>query len=457
MRFSRGNRDIFVLRHSIYRIWPGHVRSQKAFDSWKNFSVIDVPAVHAVDADNLGSRQRACSQAHANALRLFLATNHNHCVVIEDDAVLLDHSWLSFTDYDCFIPFVSHRDETPGQDFQIRLSVLPRYGTQAYIASRRFAEAYIPLLESGGTADAVNLEACIGLRSASFASNAVIHDNDAISTISEPMRLASRRAREAGHLIEPMKHVPERYRSVSFCVLCKGRQHHLKQTLPENLDAIKDKHAEIVLVDYRSDDDLAEWLSKDLSQAIRSGKLQFYQLREDLPFSIPIGKNFAHRFARNQIIINLDADNFIGDLWIATQMLPYGEFLGCNMTKSGCFGRVGFWRNDLARLNGYDETFEAVAHHDTDLQKRAIGMGLIKRHWPCNRMPIQHDKADTMLFAGGGGRAAWLEMEKRNANRSRENLARGLFAANLMGLFPATFWHNFSSITVLPTDRFFSS
>ena len=66
--------------------------------------------------------------------------------------------------------------------------MLPEYGALACVASRRFAEACIPLLEAGGIADHVDRAAARGLRAGSFASNAVVHDNAAVSTISEERR-----------------------------------------------------------------------------------------------------------------------------------------------------------------------------------------------------------------------------------------------------------------------------
>lgn len=446
--------------HPIYRIWPGFVRSQKAFDSWQELHLINVPAVKAIYPQDLRSRERACSQAHANALRLFLATEASHCVVIEDDAILINKDWLSYCDFDYFIPFTANRLEIPGRHLTIRHGALPWFGAQAYVASRRFAEKYIPLLEAGGVTDVVNLEGSIGLRTGSFASNGIIHDNNAISMISE-----ARRQRHVGNKLKAQKvgcaikfktkYVARCARSVSFCVLCKGRKHQLEQTLPENLELLKNKNAELVVVDYHSDDGLAEWIFTHFAGALADRRLQFFQLLQEIPFSIPIGKNFAHRLASKEIIINLDADNYIGDLWIAAQMLGKKEFLTCETFRKGCHGRMGLWRGDLEKLNGYDESFEAAGYHDIDLEKRALRMGLQKINWNCSRLPIQHGKAETVAFAGGGGKCEWLAMDRRNAARSRESLEQGRLRANASGLTTVSFRHNFRSIIAVSNGCFY--
>lgn len=205
----------------IYRIWPGKVRSQRAYRSWKGHALVDVPAVMAAKPEEYESRQQACSLSHAKVLREFLKTRQTHCIVIEDDAVLLNPCWLACRAFDLFMPFVSTRDETPGKDFRVRRNVLPKFGTQAYIASRRFAEAYIPLLEDGGFADLVNSIAAINLRSASFASNAIVHDNNAVSMIAEDKRqqFFARRASQRRSSPPPsseVKHVPAQDPSYPF-------------------------------------------------------------------------------------------------------------------------------------------------------------------------------------------------------------------------------------------------
>jgi hypothetical protein len=446
----------------VFRIWPGSIRSLRAFQSWQSVSVINVPAVEPGDPKAFRSRELACSQAHANALRQFLQTGAPHGVIIEDDVVLFHRNWLSFTEYDYFQPFASNRDETPGADFSIREGVLPKFGTQAYLASRRFAEAYIPLLESGGVADHVNLDAASGLRVGSYPSNGVIHDTSAPSMISEERRRGYQRIFDeaeietegAGAVMNfESKRVIERPRGVSFCVLCKGRRSHLERTLRRNLDAIQGKDAEIVVVDYKSPDGLAEWISKEFQNEMASGLLRFCELQEMRLFSIPIGKNFAHRLATKEFLVNLDADNFVGDIWMGTQSVNGEEMLVCNEYGRGTFGRIGLWRTHFEELNGYDESFEPAGRHDADLQERAQLLGLRKLHWPCSEPALQHDKAATLSFLGGGTNGDWVEMERRNALLSKVNLEVGKSRANQDGMTSAAFRLNFREIIQLPGRR----
>lgn len=442
--------------HHIYRIWPGYVRSQRAFDSWRGFAVADIPSVEPQIPDSLMSRERACSQAHANVLRAFLATKDSHCVVIEDDVTLVNTEWLGYTSFDYFQPFAANRDETPGQDFSILYEQIPFYGAQGYIASRCFAEAYIPLLEAGGIADIVNLEACIGLKAGSFASNGIIHDNCAASLISEERRLVFSRG-DANHTFKKpsvkarWKRIPIKPRSVSFCVLCSNQRRDVEQTLIENLRAIKGKDGEIVLVDCYSEDGLIEWVTGQCGDAIRNGQLQVYQLLETTSFSLPAGKNFALRLANKEIVIKLEPDAFIDDLWIAAQMMTSREFLLCDIKERSGWNQIGLWRNDLERLNGYDESFKIANHvpSENDLIKRARRIGLTKMSWQYKRSELLKQKA--VITPSIGGKVPWLVVESNDAAISPK-----LPKANLQGLAVAKFRHNTNANHTTASDCYFT-
>jgi hypothetical protein len=94
---------------------------------------------------------------------------------------------MRFTEFDLFLPFSHNREHVP-MDARIRVGKLPRYGAFAYLCSRRYAHRYHELLQRGGLADVISHTAARGMRFASFAGNAVNHDNDAPSLISEDRR-----------------------------------------------------------------------------------------------------------------------------------------------------------------------------------------------------------------------------------------------------------------------------
>lgn len=148
---------------------------------------MDIPAVTPHET-TLRACEIACSNAHSGALREFLKTSRPYCIVLEDDAIVLEREWMHFVDFDYFQPFFSNRVTTAGREQRLLVGKLPRYGSQAYVASRRFAEAYIPLLEEGVVADHANKTAARGMKIGSYNANAVLHDTAARSMISEQRR-----------------------------------------------------------------------------------------------------------------------------------------------------------------------------------------------------------------------------------------------------------------------------
>ena len=205
-----------ICHHPVYRIWPGRIRSPGAVASWKEFAVVDIPAVTAQDPADMRSRERACSQAHANVLRAFLATDATHCIVIEDDVILRDRVWLSFTEFDYFLPFINHRRPHAGGNFSILRGVMPEFGNQAAVVSRRFAGALLPRLDAGVVADHANRQIsgmCVGC----YASNGIIHDIAAASTICEDRRASLRSRAPSSKVVRPAEGMP---RKDAFCLLC---------------------------------------------------------------------------------------------------------------------------------------------------------------------------------------------------------------------------------------------
>lgn len=181
-----------LLCHPIFRIDIGHIRSQRAYASWSKHDVIDVPAV-IVGSDSLAEREAAGCQSHIRCLKEFLKTNRPYGIVIEDDAILMGDAWCSYGGYDLFYPFSNNRSRESGNEYTLltRAGILPLYGSQAYIASRRYAVEFIKELETGLAPDHADIIAARRLenpRIASYARNAVLHDLDAISIMSEDRR-----------------------------------------------------------------------------------------------------------------------------------------------------------------------------------------------------------------------------------------------------------------------------
>ena len=121
---------------------------------------------------------------------------------------------------------------------------------------------------------------------------------------------------------------------IAFCITCKGRTQHLRETLPKNL--ADNPRSKFIVLDYNSNDGLLEYIRKEHGGEIHSGRLVVYSYPAGHQFKMAHAKNMAHRLGileGGDILCNLDADNFLGprfedypepskeELTIATRLL----------------------------------------------------------------------------------------------------------------------------------------
>ena len=179
---------------------------------------------------------------------------------------------------------------------------------------------------------------------------------------------------------------------ISFCITCKGRLHHLKQTLPKNLRNAADyPNAEFVVLDYDSKDGLEQWMKEHFQDEISSGRIRYAKIENKPHFHIAHAKNVAHRIATGEILCNLDADNTIAPdfaNWLNEQFLkdrniymridapPRRRFRPNRNYVPGKEGRIVMHRDDFMQLHGYDEKqHEGWSGDDANLDKRATLAG----------------------------------------------------------------------------------
>jgi glycosyltransferase involved in cell wall biosynthesis len=181
---------------------------------------------------------------------------------------------------------------------------------------------------------------------------------------------------------------------ISFCITCKGRLEHLKKTLPENLKNTADyPNVEFVVLDYGSEDGLADWIEQHYQAEMDSGKIRYARFEPAPHFHMAHAKNMAHRVATGDILCNLDADNFIPSgfvNWLDEQFSynsdivvrpPWKFFLRRLVEKGklddqGIGGKIAIHKNNFMKLKGYDERIAGWAQDDCNFEARARQSGL---------------------------------------------------------------------------------
>lgn len=257
---------------------------------------------------------------------------------------------------------------------------------------------------------------------------------------------------------------------VSFCITCKDRLIHLRETLPRNLDGHKDDpDVEFVLVNYNSGDGLHEWVQQCFGPELESGRLVHYFNPEPVDFRASHAKNQAHRLARGAVLCNLDADNFTGPGFAAyvRRHLQTLDFLSGGRIDNGRIiatdvrgveGRNVVPRELFWALGGFDEDFSSWGYEDSNLSERMMALGLAgrtidKQYLSC----IDHDdELRTRFFSNkvtGRNTGRAFGSCKANYDIWLEKKARGRLVCSPNKFGCGTVFRNFSSEPVFLGPR----
>ncbi len=226
---------------------------------------------------------------------------------------------------------------------------------------------------------------------------------------------------------------------LSFCITCKNRFHQIKETLSKNLEDNRmfQELIEFVLVDFGSTDGLKGWVSANFMEDIRSGYLKYYYTEELPNWHASIAKNTAHFLAQNDIVVNLDCDNFTGlngGRFIIRQFLLNPGKIVIHQSSGdgydGSYGRIATRRSQFIEIGGYDESFEPMTFQDDDLMYRLIANGakyIAARDSRYNQA-IRNTKEEGVIYANS--QLSWREMLDLNRARSKDNIMKGKIIAN---------------------------
>ncbi|MEV5140649.1 glycosyltransferase family A protein [Streptomyces syringium] len=256
---------------------------------------------------------------------------------------------------------------------------------------------------------------------------------------------------------------------ISYCTTCKNRLWQLSDTLPDNLRRVTEAgNSEIVLVNYNSDDELNTWV-RQFQSHIEDGTLRYVHEQTEPYFHASKAKNLAHLAATGRYLVNLDADNYIGDTiptWRALwEEQPDTLIHGFSPDKNrkqrseeelvrvrpdsgnGTYGRIGLPRTRFAALGGYDEQLLPSVHEDQDLMDRAAadGLSVVRTPQP-GPAAIRNSHRETMRYSGIP--LDWWDARELNKERSAENIRLGRLTAN-PGRSPVKVMLNFTEETEL--------
>jgi glycosyltransferase involved in cell wall biosynthesis len=185
--------------------------------------------------------------------------------------------------------------------------------------------------------------------------------------------------------------------SIAFVTTCKGRLHHLKQTLPS---LVAESPAEIILVDYACPDHAGDWVEAHFPS------VKVVRVSDDPGFCLPRARNIGAANSSAPWLCFIDADIQVKRGWLAwlnrhVQEPVYYRAAPVNGKRDReTFGTVVCSRNAFNAVGGYDEAFRGWGGEDSDLYLRlAQSANVLSEHYPGEFVsPISHANDERTTF-----------------------------------------------------------
>lgn len=175
---------------------------------------------------------------------------------------------------------------------------------------------------------------------------------------------------------------------LAFVVTCKGRLHHLRQSLPL---LASQPECECVVVDYDCPDRTHAWVAENFP-AVRVVHVS------DAPrFNIARARNLGAQAASAPWLCFVDADILVAENFAATllPMLRPGHYFRPLPMSWEKWGTHLCLHADFQRAGGYDEVIEGWGGEDDDLYRRLEALGCRPASFPGQLVTaIAHDDAE---------------------------------------------------------------
>jgi len=192
--------------------------------------------------------------------------------------------------------------------------------------------------------------------------------------------------------------------TVTICTVAMNRLHHVRKTLPVNLQQNNNPGINFLLLDYSSEDGLQDYVEKTFHKETNEGRLVYYRYNDAVAFNRCHSRNMAFRLADGDVVCNVDADNYAGpDFGRFVQEAFAKEKDICltgldNKWTRDATGKLSVLKSDFLHVSGYDEYFEGYGFEDYDLVNRLVLHGCTARiiSDPNYLEAVQHERVERL-------------------------------------------------------------
>ena len=166
---------------------------------------------------------------------------------------------------------------------------------------------------------------------------------------------------------------------ISICIPCHGRTYDLKKSLPHLIKAANfSPPVEIVVVDYNSPDDLAEYVFRvmDTAEFVGGSRLTYRKYAGRDHYHMAHARNLSVLASSGEWIVTGSTDIFPAEMYfqVVRDAIQEDDYLW--MRHPDRF--VGMFlckREEFLAAGGYDERFEFYGKEDKDIIARMMRRG----------------------------------------------------------------------------------
>ena len=187
-------------------------------------------------------------------------------------------------------------------------------------------------------------------------------------------------------------------KAIACVITCKGRLHHLRQTLPL---IVAMGTSEVIVVDYGCPDGTGDWVEANFPD------VTVIRVHDDPDFWPARARNIGATQATADWLLFIDADILVSagwHDWMQEHVQPgniYRRALVEGTRDAETHGTVICARSDFAAAGGYDEVYRGWGGEDEDLYQRLILTGLAEQEYPAGFVAaISHGDEERAGWSG---------------------------------------------------------
>lgn len=215
---------------------------------------------------------------------------------------------------------------------------------------------------------------------------------------------------------------------ISLCIPVHNRTHDLKLVMPHLIEAANSSPpVEIVIVDYNSPDDLAQYVRGVMQEPLGEVGITYRKYTGRDHYHMAHARNLTIQLAHGEVVVISSADIWFTPKYFThcRSIIGSYDFLRGSVYK----GVIMAWRDVLIQAGGYDERFEFYSPEDTDLERRLLRRGCRMGYVP-NGMIRINPTPDDIKVKNYHEELTKAEMAARMHPILVENDANGVLIAN---------------------------